>query len=262
MCLLRNARVLLPSLLLLAGSPRALASPGPDCEGVDPDVHLHVDPATIPIGMVYGGTEIHVTADLPAEVPVAVVLEGGRRPVTVKKKGKVWHLLWMSVGEATYQDLPSVYLLSTSAPLQDLADPETLAQANIGYASLARSAGGDAAFFDDVIALEEQDGVFSVSEGGATLRPSEGGATLEAVLPIHPHVPEGRYPLRLVAFEDGAARCVASTTVAVEQVGLVKKLRILAFEHGLLYGITAVLVALFAGLATGLVFGKSDSGHH
>ena len=264
---MRPRRILFAVLATLALSlaPSLHAEGAPNhstCEATDSATNLRVDPATIPIGLSYGGAEVHVTADVPPDMPVALVVEGKYAPLELKKKGKVWGVLWMNVGDLAYEDVPDAYMLATSAPLGELADPATLAGAGIGYPALARAAGGDAALFPEVIKLQEHDGLFSQHEGGIKLTPSAGRSHLEATFAFLPRVPAGQYSLRLVGFDRGGPRCLASTTLALEQVGLAKQLRTLAMQRGLLYGITAVIVALVAGLATGLIFGKGASKGH
>jgi uncharacterized protein (TIGR02186 family) len=243
--------------LQAGGSPRQ-----PRCEATDSAVDLRAEPGTIPIGLWYDGSEVRLTADVPPGMPVAILLEGKYAPLELKKKGKVWGVLWMNVGDLTYDEVPDAYILATSAPLRDLADEATLAHAGIGYPALALAAGGDAAFFGEVIKLQEHDGLFSQSEGTVKLQPTGGRSHVEATLPLHAHLPAGEYSIRLIGFDHGTPRCLGSTGVKLEASGVAKQLRALAMEQGLLYGITAVIVALVAGLATGLVFGKGASKAH
>lgn len=251
---------------ILTFAAGAFAEPADDtpCDlaGGAPAKNLSVEPTQVPIGLFYGGAELHISAELPADMPAAVLIRGKSAPLNVKKKGKVWGVLWMNVGDAAYERVPEVYLLAASAPLKDLANDETLDRAGLGYQALARDSGGDQALFAEVVKLQEGDGLFSVRNDGVKVRSDAGVAHLEASLPISARVPPGTYTVQVLGFEHGKPRCLGSTTVTLEQTGLARSLRTIAYDHGLLYGILAVVVALLAGIATGLVFGKGASKGH
>ncbi len=222
-----------------------------------------VEPQQVPIGLFYGGTTIRVQGDLPADLPCAVLLEGPREPLTLKRKGKVWGLLWMNVGEVEFAEVPTVYLLQTSAPLSSLASAGQLAEAGLGYPALARRAGTDTTAFRELIQLKEKEGFFSVAAGAVSLEPAEQGtARLSSAIPLRARIPAGEYTVSLIGFDGGHVRRLARAAVSLEQVGLVQALHSLAMERGLLYGCTAVIIALLAGLGTGLIFGKGTSKGH
>jgi len=251
------------ALLALLATGTASAEEGADIPCGSPEaIQLRVEPQTIPVGLFYGGSELRVTADVPSGSQVAVVVRGKSEHLALKKKGKVWGVLWMNVGDLEYDSVPGVYLLATSAPVRELADTSVLARHEIGYDALSSSAGGDASMFGEVVKLMENDGLFWRSESGASLTASGEASHLEAVFPVRSRVPASRYDVRVIAFNRQGASCLASTTVTLEQVGAAKSLRTLAIEHGLAYGIIAVVVALLAGLATGLIFGKGASKGH
>jgi uncharacterized protein (TIGR02186 family) len=236
------------------------ADPAPAGNGV---ATFAVEPRRVPIDLFYGGSTIRVTADLPADRFYAVLLEGQREPLTVKRKGKVWGLLWMNVGEVDFAEVPTVYLLRTSAPGNTLANTGRLPEDELGYASLTRLAGADTAVFRELVRLKEKEGFFSIKPGAVSLEPTgEGTAHLSTSLPLSARIPEGDYTVSLVGFDGGRARRLGQTTVHLEQVGLALALHSLAMERGLLYGCTAVIIAMLAGLGTGLIFGKGTSKGH
>jgi uncharacterized protein (TIGR02186 family) len=260
---LRCLAVVAAILTFAAGASAEPSADAPcDLAGGAPAKNLSVQPTQVPIGLFYGGAELHVSAELPADMPAVVLIRGDSAPLSVKKKGKVWGVLWMNVGDAAFERVPEVYILASSAPLKDLADEETLDRAGLGYRALARASGGDEALFGEVVKLAESEGLFSVRDDGVKKRSEAGVAHLEASLPISARVPAGKYTVQVVGFENGAPRCLGSTPVTLEQTGLAQSLRTIAYDHGLLYGILAVVVALLAGIATGLVFGKGASKGH
>jgi hypothetical protein len=63
-----------------------------------------------------------------------------------------------------------------------------------------------------------------------------------------------------IAIKDGAVVGRYATTVEAALIGFPKWLSDLAYEKSLLYGILATVIAVFSGLAIGLVF-QSKGAH-
>lgn len=223
---------------------------------------LTVSPAQIPITLWYGGASVHVHADVPAHARLALIWEGPRGKVELHKKGKVGGLLWMNVGDVKLDDVPSAYWVSTTGPLPGLGTKEQRASQEVGYEALAAAVKGDVDAFPELVKLKEEEGLFGMREGGLKPRAGNSADVLEQDIPISARMQEGRYVVRLVEFGDAGARCLGTADVDIAQVGMTKSLRALAFQHGLMYGIAAVVIAIAAGLATGLVFGKGASKGH
>jgi len=82
-----------------------------------------------------------------------------------------------------------------------------------------------------------------------------------ATVSMPPRVPPGEYVVEVFALNHG--NIVARTTdhLKVDEVGLPALLSALAFEHGGLYGVLASLIAIAAGLLTGLLFKGSKGAH-
>lgn len=224
---------------------------------------LHVEPTRIPIGLFYDGAELRVDAVVPAGQHVAIAVEGPRSKLELKLKGRVFGLVWMSVRDLVYEDLPSAYFLATSAPLGKLATPPELDRVGLGYPALAHHAGGDAAQFGEAVKLKESEGLYRVFENSmSSTTASDGAWHFAKTLAISAKVPPGRYTVDLWAFSAGSAVKLGSSSFTIEQVGAPEALHVLAMDHGLLYGISAVLIAIVAGLLTGVAFGgKSDKAH-
>jgi hypothetical protein len=253
------ASVLVAALAMVLAPPaRAERAPeSPQSCGDGSANHLRVDPPQVSVRLFYRGTVLKVHADLPRQQPVAVVFEGAYGHVELKRSGRVWGVLWMTVGNVEFANVPTVYLVSTSGPLASLNSDAARERYGLGYEALATRAGGDRSLFDEFVKLKEKTGLFSVQEGGVHFEPADsGGVHLSASLLLSPKVPAGQYRIRLVGFDGDNAQCLGSLSVPVEHRGFVRALHDLAFEHGLLYGCIAVVIAVVAGLGTGLIFGK------
>ncbi len=218
---------------------------------------LSVEPASIPIGASYSGATVRVEAEVPAGYEAAIRVLGTPETLEMKRKGKVAHLLWMSVGEATFENVPSLYFLLTSAALAPAAPQGALREWKLGYTALAGAAGWDVRLAPELIRLKEQEGCFSVGEGKllrASGAPAAATDRWSGQFQLPAQAPAGEYAVDLFALHDQQVIHLATTTLRLEYTGLVRVLRSAATEHGSLYGGVAIVVALLAGLLTGFVF--------
>jgi len=266
----------LPVCLLasLTALPFPAAEGGQGAVGSGSNFSIEVNPTEVNVHMFYNGSTIHVAGQLPSGYDaVAVLCVGGERDLVLKKKGKVWGMLWMNVGEMDFKHIPSIYLLTLTGRLADLAPREVLNRLGLGYDPLKEhsAAGPEEAdqrlLFGELIKLEEREGFFSITEGGVKLEPtSDGAVSYSADLQLPARVAPGDYELRVYGFkgtgDTRGGEVLSSSLIRVKQVGFALLVATLARESGLLYGITAVVVAIGVGLFTGFVFGLGSRGGH
>jgi uncharacterized protein (TIGR02186 family) len=253
-------RALVPALAATAAFalPQANGQGGPV---------VTVEPAQVEMTMLYTGSRVHVRARVPAGEQVAIVLSGGARDLDLKRKGKVFGLIWMNVADVRFEAVPDLYLLRTTRPLAQLADPEVLRRLGLGLDALgSRSARtvADPSLFRELARLKWRDGLWNVTEATVTLgTPAADGETLaEADFLLPAKTPPGEYRVRVYTFAREEGELAGEAGVRVEQAGVAAVISELAQRHGLLYGILAVVVAGAAGLLTGVVFGLgSKKGH-
>ncbi len=235
---------------------------------------IELDAAEITVDMFYKGSILHVAGQLPSGYDAAAVLcAGGERDLELKKKGKVWGVLWMNVEEVAFKRIPSMYLLTLTGRLTELAPAAVLNSLGLGYDALRERSTGTSQdeeqrrLFGELIKLEESEGFFSITEGTVKVEPAFDGADrYSADCPLPARVAPGEYEVRVYGFKgSGDARTgemLGSIPVQVKQVGLALLIATLARESGLLYGITAVVIAIGVGLFTGFVFGLGSKGGH
>ncbi len=236
-----------------------LLVPGAAREAAEPAIPagLRIAPDRIPIGMTYTGATVQVSAEVPAGYEAAIRVMGQAETLEMKRKGKVGRVLWMSVGEVAFEEVPSVYFLLTSRPLAHLASAGVLRQLQIGYEALASAAGSASGLYPELIKLKEKEGRFLVRDGQLVRSGSSpGGSTtrLTGSFPLPAQAPAGEYRVDLFGFREQRAAHLGSATFRLEHTGAARMLRSVATEHGLAYGGVAIVVAILAGLATGFVF--------
>jgi len=227
---------------------------------------IRVAPEEIDAGLFFDGRKVEVLGTVLPGYEVAVLCVGKETHLALKRKGKVWGVLWMNVGDVAFDSIPSLYQLSTSAPLASLASPAVLQQLGIGYAGLAARAdkgGTDQQFFPELAKIKEKEGLFAVREGAAKLLPGAGGigqVLAECALP--PTVPLGDYEVQLFGFKEGNGELLCSKRLDVKQVGPARFIAFLVEGYPLSHGFFAVIIAVAAGLLSGVVFGGFSKKPH
>jgi uncharacterized protein (TIGR02186 family) len=243
-------------------------SPVTVCAALDetPRAAIQLVPNEVEANLFFHGSEVEVQGTVLPGYEVAVVCRGKASHLALRRKGKVWGVLWMNVGDVAFDDIPSLYLVSTSAPLASLAPAAVLEQLGIGYpalAALAGQGGEEQPFFQELVKIKEKEGIFAVREGAVKLLPGAGGirqVRAECALPST--VPMEGYEVQLFGFKEGTGELLCSKAMEVRQVGVAHFMSSLVQSHPLLHGFFAVIVAVAAGLLTGLVFGGSSKKGH
>lgn len=247
---------------------------------------LIVVPERVDIDLFYGGADIEVAAEVPAGYEVAVRLMTRPERLELKKLGKKAGLLWMGAGDAIFENIPVVYQVLSSAPLENLAPLPLRAQWKLGYRSLISDKDPGADMRGELVGLKEHQGLFVIRQG-ALVRNSQStpassqvtdvantGEPPSAAPTVQPPeiwrgtfrlpalAPAGDYSVELIGFKDGRAFHLANSTLHLKNAGAVRLVRYLAIDHGLIYGCAASLIAILVGLLTGVLFrSRSNEGH-
>ena len=228
---------------------------------------MTVSPKRVQIGLFYGGQQISVRAAVPDGGAVAVRVSGSSRDLVLKRKGKKGGLLWMNVGEVDYHAVPSLLIVRSSQPLQSLGSIHVLRELGLNYEaleSLAVDTNDQEArcLFGEMVKLKEREGLFSIKKDGIQFSPlGQGLQEASATFFLPPKAPPGEYRIDLFAFKDGQGTLLGSGSFALEFSPATAFISDMAREHGLLYGCMAAVIAIFAGLATGFVFGGKGEAH-
>jgi hypothetical protein len=227
------------------------------------DLQLASD--TIDISTFYNGTTLEVSGTAPADTDVVLEVSGAKKDVHLKEKGKVLGILWMNKTDVSLENAPANYMVYTpDKPVDALLNPET----SIGYQSLVKDivinpATEDKAFiFGEYVKLMEKSGVYAIYQGRVKYGPAKGGTrTFAATLVVPPKMSTGTYQVRGFALRNGTVVDRAGRDLTVRLQGFPAMIYSLAYDHSLLFGIMAVVIAIGAGLGIGALF-KGGGGAH
>ncbi|ORE90164.1 TIGR02186 family protein [Aurantimonas sp. 22II-16-19i] len=222
---------------------------------------------------------------------IVVVLAGPRRPVVVREKERTFGL-WINRGSETFESVPASYALAATRPLADIARKELRERLSLGIEDLqltnvpARLAGAPPAVGEPAGVAEIQPNVgLAERRAIAAGRPPEAAAVdayaealkrirerkglynqsvgavqfvsptlFRADLQLPADLPTGTHTARAYLFRSGVFIRESSEPLYVRKSGFESYIDDMATRYGVLYGIAAVLLAIFTGWFGRLVF--------
>ncbi len=225
---------------------------------------LTLTPNVVEISLTFHGAQVVVTGEIPKGAQAVLELMGPDKDIHLLRQGRRGGL-WMSVGEVTVHDAPSVYMMLTSPNA-----PAPTADGGWGYKALQTRASFSGAIpkdkadllFGQFVKLKESEGLYGSFPG--TLKIESSGSEHEKFtgsLRLPSNIVPGNYKVTLTVLQNNQPVGNRSADLQVVMTGLPKLLTSLAFEHSGLYGLIAVIVALITGIAVGVVF-KGKGGAH
>jgi uncharacterized protein (TIGR02186 family) len=225
-----------------------------------------VIPSAINIGASFNGIDIEVQGSIPKDADAVVRFKSGEQDVALKEKGKAMGILWMNMGTVTFHHCPDIFMVATPKSLTE--DSDQWKGLNLGVSSLINQieitpASEDKTFlFDQFVKLKSKHGAYASGFGKVTYQvPANDLKPFSATISIPSGLKPGSYQVEVFTVKDGSVASKTETSVNVEETGFPKFLSALAFGKPLLYGIVSVIIALAAGLLTGLIFQGSNEGH-
>ncbi|MFN3480220.1 MAG: TIGR02186 family protein [Thermodesulfovibrionales bacterium] len=221
----------------------------------------------IKVDFFYHGDEVTVSGTSDPGVDIIVKIASPESHQVFKKKGKMAGLLWMNVGTLNFENVPNLYFLHSTKRIEDILSFEEMDKEIIGYDALMRhteikpiSAEGDKErWFKEFLRFKEASRIYNVMSGDVIVNEKGNKQDYYIKLPWPYQAQPGKYTVTVYAVKDKRVAEKASTTVNVEQVGIVKTLAQMAKENGALYGIISIIVAIAAGFGVGMIFRKGGA---
>jgi len=187
---------------------------------------------------------------------VVVVVRGPEAAAVVRRKDKVGGI-WLNNAELVFPAAPGYYAVAASRALADIAQPTVFASYGIGFDNLpliARSELGllkpDAEFRTALYRLRESENLYRQELDSVSLV-AEGLFRTDVYLPAN--VPVGEFLVETFVFQEGSLKARNRIRLHVDKEGFERAAYDFAHQFPLLYGLTAVLVALGAGWLAGIL---------
>jgi uncharacterized protein (TIGR02186 family) len=208
----------------------------------------------------YQGDLVRVRGTALPSYAIVLKLTSPREAVQCSQKGKVGPF-WLSVRQVRFENVPSMFKIKSSVPLDDVLSESEQVKYGLGRAGLKASMAVDSGvdrnlYLDELILIRERDRRFSFAEEGV----QRDADTYQATFFWPPDGPPGRYRIEAYAVDRGRVVGTAETEVEVRTVGVEAWIRALATNHGILYGLFAVGLAAVAGLSVSMLAGRRPTG--
>ncbi len=222
----------------------------------------------IKIGFFYHGDAISVSGVSDPGAELIVKMSSPETHQTLRKKGKTAGVLWMNAGTLAFAHVPNVYYMKCSSRPEGLLSRQDLCKNMIGYQAMEDHAevkpmadGQKHRWFSEFLKYKESCRLYRVSDEGVRRMPGGGRQAYQAVFEWPYQAPPGDYQVTVYAVKAGSIIDQATCSVHAETAGLARRLTELAMKHGAIYGALSVLIAIAAGFAVGLIFGKGGGAH-
>jgi uncharacterized protein (TIGR02186 family) len=188
---------------------------------------------------------------------VIVVLEGPARPVVVRRKDRILGV-WMNTQSETFVNVPVSYSVATTRAMQDITDQNNFRQMSLGVDNIyiePIDRLGDAATIEEFTkalrSLKRSTGLFSERIGGVQFLSQN---LFRATVRLAPNVPVGTHKARAFLFRNGQFIRESSAQLAILKSGFEQSIFTASRDHGFLYGLFAVGLAMVTGWLGRIVF--------
>jgi uncharacterized protein (TIGR02186 family) len=251
-------------LVLFAGTPAAAQDERDGAAREKIDIGLSTD--TITITSDFSGADLTIFGAVENTDPltmrqgrydVVVVLEGPARPVTVRKKDRVFGI-WINTRSVDFANVPVSYLVSTTRAPQDITDDRTYKQLSLGINQIFIEPAhpGEnpeilAEFTQALRSTKKQEGLYSERVGGVRFLSN---TLFRAMVALPASVPLGTHKARAFLFKKGRFIAETSAQLHIAKSGFEQTVYRLAHVDSMIYGLFAVLLAVVTGWLGRIIF--------
>lgn len=202
----------------------------------------------------FNGTRLFVFGARGAGGDVVVVVRGPNKDYIVRKKREVAGV-WINAERVKLYNTPDFYAVASSKPLTEITHIPAFRALGIGREYLFSSryeAVKNKPFSDAFIDYQMKRGLYRV--------PAEitfmGETLFKTAIDFPDNIPPGMYNAEIYLLGDNAVIGTHTIPIGVHKVGIDAYLYNTAHNFPLLYGITAIVLALSAGWFAGRLFEK------
>ena len=224
---------------------------------------LAIQPEVLDIGTFYSGGQVTISGEVPKGEDVVVEIAGPAANGEFDLKGRVGPF-WMTNGRAEMDGAPAMYALllpggrdwqrkasSLGLGLERLRNKIAIQSATVPPDEL----------FNMFLELKKSEGLYVVEDNAVAYAAANNGLRrFTAVCHFPRSTVAGNYTIKATEIINGAKGMELSRSFTVDEVGFSRLVYDLATNQRLVYGILAVVIALFAGAVMGLLF-KGGGSH-
>lgn len=187
---------------------------------------------------------------------IVVTVRGPRRMLLVRQKER-FGPIWVNGSQRRFPENPVFLLVATSRPISEMMSGETARRDRIGLVNAERT---EQVWFNDstttlfresLVRIMQAKGLYAYEERGVTFLSS---ALFSAPIDVPAIAPVGSYTVDVVLYAGGVPLARQQTNFEVIKTGAEQRLASGAYEWPWLYGLATILLALFLGWGSSIVF--------
>jgi uncharacterized protein (TIGR02186 family) len=190
---------------------------------------------------------------------LVVTVTGPRQTLRTRRKQRVLGI-WVNVDSREFVRVPSYLAVLSNRPVAQIAPRDTLRRLQIGLDNflLPQRIGPDIAdtvrdepFRLAFVRLQVRHGFYREIAAAVTfLTPT----VFRTAIPLPADVPTGNYAFDIKLFAEGAMVARTNSALEVTKAGIEQYVADAARDHGFLYGLVTMLMALLTGWIASVVF--------
>ncbi len=207
----------------------------------------------------FNGTRLFLFGARNDNGDIVVVIRGPHKNYMVRRKEEIAGV-WVNRERMKFFNVPDFYAIATSKPLEEIAEHGIFDRMGIGEQHLLSPPSGlnDPDKFDDFsqafLDYQRTRRLYYTDAMGVSFM---GETLFKTTIEFPDNIPPGNYTAEIFLVSDGDIIGMQSTPIKVVKTGLDAFLYNYAHTSPVLYGISAVLLALSAGWVAGRLFEKS-----
>ncbi len=190
----------------------------------------------------------------PGLYDVVVAIRGPKEKIVARRKSQVAGI-WINREAQTFANAPGYYAVLSTRSLKDISNKTTLTTYGLGFENLgfrplgaqtsSRVAEGLSDFSQAVVRIKQSDGLYVYNPEGVIF---VGRNLFRATVDMPANVPVGQYATDVYLLREGTVLSHNRSQLTINKQGFERFVYSAAFDHPLLYGIIAVIIAVTAGL--------------
>ena len=207
----------------------------------------------IAINTDFSGKNLILFGARQAAGDVVVVVRGPKRNYTLHQKKRVAGI-WINRHHMELTNMPDYYAIASTKPLARSIPKKLGEMLRIGIPNLPypkTDEGYDNIFIQAFVAQQKEERLYVEQPESITFL---GDTLFKTTLPFPDVTPRGDYTVETYLFHDDQLFAVQSMPLHVAKTGLDATIFYMAHEKPALYGMIAVLIALFAGWGASAIF--------
>ncbi len=232
---------------------------------------LQVTPEEMLVGTTFNGNDLYVTGTIGADEDAVVQIIGSSSEAEFKRNGKVGGVLWMTVAHLAIADAPSAYFVYLPESISAWRESKDNRWFNLNFdynsmlpqIKITPEPSDRETVFNDYLKLKTHDGLYQLVNNGVNYEEVKNGKKqFHARIHVPAKMPVARYDVKVSRIKNGVIIGTEKADFSLKQSGFPLLISNLAFNHSLIFGVLAVVIAIFAGLFMGVLFQERGGGAH